>query len=66
MNKNKDTNHTTTTHCDECGAKAPGVMLHHSGTPVLFVCKNCDPPAFERQARSDISAWLSGGEPFRS
>jgi hypothetical protein len=59
-----DNNYTTTTTCDECGAKAPGVMLHQAGAPVMFICKNCDGKMYERQARQDINAWLEGGEPF--
>jgi transcription elongation factor Elf1 len=59
-----DNNYTTTMTCDECGAKAPGVMLHQAGAPVMFICKNCDGKMFERQARQDINDWLDGKEPF--
>ena len=53
--------HICTERCDSCGQKAPGVMFHSFGTPVLFSCKHCDPAHFERIARQDVDVWLTGG-----
>lgn len=55
-------NHVTTSTCDDCGTRAPGVQLHDCGAPVMFLCRSCDRRIFEAQARRDIDAWLAGGE----
>lgn len=51
-----------TSACDSCGHTHPGVLFHHQGTPVFLECKNCNPAAFEEQARREIAEWLAGGE----
>lgn len=56
MQENLD--HITTCTCDDCGAKVPGVMLHHYGEPVMFLCRPCSPKIFESTARREIDAWL--------
>lgn len=48
----------TTAECDGCGRRNPGVMFHHHGTPVLFLCATCDHQSFERVARQDIDEWV--------
>lgn len=53
-------NYITNCTCDTCGAKAPVVVLHHYGAPVLAQCKVCGPSPFEQQARRDIDEWLNG------
>lgn len=52
--------HITTCTCDDCGAKVPGVVVHHYGEPVMFLCKPCAPRLFEGVARRQIDAWLTG------
>lgn len=57
----EDTVTIKTCKCDDCGRTAPGLEYTSLGSPVLFVCKNCEPAKFERVARKDIDSWLSGG-----
>jgi hypothetical protein len=56
-----DTITIKTCKCDECDHTAPGVEYTSLGSPVLFVCKHCEPKGFEKQARQDIDSWLAGG-----
>lgn len=51
----------TTDRCDDCGRRGPITLHHHNGTPVLGTCRDCNPKAFEDQARRDIDSWLAGG-----
>lgn len=53
--------------CDDCGCKGLGVMheahvADHVLSPVLFLCRQCDPTSFDNVARRDIDTWLEGGE----
>lgn len=48
--------------CDSCGQRRLGVMLHHLGTPVLFLCNSGEcggRHAFKHAARRDIDRWLA-------
>lgn len=56
-----DNDHIRTSECDDCRARAPGTLLHCRGTPVLFLCKRCDPRSFEMIARENIRLYLAGG-----
>jgi len=56
------TDHITTSKCDDCGQRAPGVMHHSHGAPTMFLCKHCSPKRFEAVARKDIDGWLNGSD----
>jgi hypothetical protein len=47
--------------CDTCGAVGAVVVLGKIELDFLTQCRSCDPTHFERAARRDIDAWLSGG-----
>lgn len=58
----QDCNYICVDKCDACGRRAVGVMLHHLGTPVLFLCgtRLCGGDlAFEAAACRDIDRWLA-------
>jgi hypothetical protein len=57
----EDTISIKTCKCDDCGRTAPGLEYTSLGSPVLFVCKHCEPKRFEDVARKDIDSWLQGG-----
>lgn len=51
--------------CDDCGCRALGTevlapIVDNDLSPILFICKDCDPRLFERVARRDIDSWLVG------
>lgn len=53
--------HIATDTCDTCKAEAvPGTQHYHLGSPVLFLCRACDPKSFDEIAREDINRWLEG------
>jgi hypothetical protein len=54
-------NRIETNTCDSCQTSSTGVLFHHNGAPVLFMCRSCDPANYEFQARLQIDAWLAGG-----
>jgi len=63
-----DDNYITRDKCDLCDRTGVGVMLHHMGTPVVFLCATCSCTgrlAFERAARADIDRWLSEQDNIR-
>ena len=62
METKTDTMSITTSTCDDCGRRGPGIEYTSCGAPVYFTCRHCEPKTFERTARADIDAWLSGGE----
>lgn len=62
MDTNENILYITTTECDVCHTRGPGLLYHCNGTPVLGVCKHCGPTNFEAVARQDIDAWLAGGD----
>jgi hypothetical protein len=55
-------NRITTSTCNDCSARAPGVEHYHNGAPTMFLCKHCSPKAFEAVARKNIDAYLSGSD----
>lgn len=61
-NVEQDFSTICTSKCDDCGRKAAGTEFYSHGSPVYFVCKSCEPKAFEKKARTDIDHWLNGGE----
>lgn len=60
MNDRSSTISTST--CDECGTRAPGVDHTHLGSSVLFLCKHCSPQGFAAVAKQDVDSWLAGGD----
>lgn len=64
MNKtDSDELRISTSTCDDCGRRGPGVEYYSHSAPVYFTCKHCEPRTFERVARGDIDTWLNGGQP---
>ena len=55
---NNDGSKIKSSKCDVCGNR--GVGAYTAGGK--FVCRDCDPDAFEATARQDIDAWLNGAE----
>ena len=51
----------STSTCDDCGRRGPGIEYIDHGLSVYFTCKACEPKTFERAARKDIDRWLDGG-----
>lgn len=41
--------------CDVCDAEGVGVLLHHMGTPVLFLCPEHGLHLFSRTARRELA-----------
>lgn len=62
-NTDSSTLRISTSTCDDCGRRGPGVEYFDHGAPVYFTCKACEPRTFEKVARNDIDAWLNGGQP---
>jgi hypothetical protein len=57
----EDLNYICVDRCDCCGCRRVGTMLHHLGTPVLFLCASSEcggRAVFEATARRDIDRWL--------
>lgn len=53
-----------TDRCDDCGCRALGIeieapIIDNMMSPILFLCKDCDPRLFEKVARRDIDDWLN-------
>ena len=48
--------------CDRCSTHSSGVEYYNMDDPVYFVCRFCEPNAFEKQARQDIDSWLDGND----
>jgi hypothetical protein len=56
-----DCDHITRNKCDTCDTTSTGVMFHCGGTPVLFLCRTCDPAHYAHHAAVQIDTWLAGG-----
>lgn len=46
--------------CDDCLQEKISVIHKHMDTPVLAVCRDCNPRSFEEHAKREIDSWLNG------
>lgn len=43
-----------TCRCDSCEERNVGIMYLHYGSPVLFVCRDCQPKQFTEYASAEV------------
>jgi len=43
-----------TCRCDQCNKRDLGIEHYHMETPVLFICRRCDPKQFKELATQHV------------